>query len=685
MAQNCFLDGTITIGDQQEGRLEILTRLPTGSRYNWSILKGLWGARIGFIAQEPLASLAPYYRVKEQLDDIIKSTGPPAGMTNILRDELLRRVHFPAHRSGAFPEQLSGGESQRASIAMAIAPDPKILIADEPTTGLDLLIQRKVIATLLEILEQHRQMSLIFVTHSLGLLNQVLAGQGTVLVFFQGHLLESFQLPVGACLHLHALAHHPYTVSLLYQFLDHYAPEDVDFAESYLNTYAGDLSKQNATVANGPGCPYLRQCPVYRKMTDEADRYHWLAGLCRHSVPPCRAVTGVFPWQSVACHLDLGKHDQGRIERPCQVVTGANSQTSMSGPRLVQVRGLCSGYLRQRAAISDICFAVDSGDHLGIVGETGSGKSTLARCLSAVPLPDQWTDGVIEWHHQGRWQDIAALDGEALRKYRNLHQLVWQQPSQVFTWAENIATLLQDACQVWAQLWQVPETRDQQRQRQAAILEQLVLPDPTPEWTARHPSSLSGGQRKRLLVARSLLACGFPNQTPGRLPRLFCLDEPLRGIDVINKGRVIRCLQRAATALDATLVVISHDLRIVRHLCRRLLVLYQGRIVQEGAMAAIIDADIRVSGRQQCHHPYTLDLIAAIPRIDSFWHDQPFIPADNQSDNRGCAYRPLCSRYHRLDQAASPLANLCRTTVPQLRRITDCDSKVACHAAQQQD
>ncbi len=515
------------------------TPLYQNSKWNMNILKRWWGKVVTFIAQEPIASLAPDYTIQQQLEDILKFQGISKEHIEESSKKFLNLAAFPYLRRHAIPCQLSGGENQRASLALAMAANPKILVADEPTTGLDLLVEKQIIQTLQYILEKNPGMALLMVTHSLGVLNQILQNGGKVLVFHQGYLVDQFQTFAGRPLvsHIYNPSRHPYTIKLLQDYI-----------------------QQEENVKKEKNSPNIN------------------------------------------------------LEKQRNIMYAENI--------LLEAQNFSTGYDAQ-TILKDFNYTIRENQHVAIIGETGSGKTTLAKGLSNLLSPNQWIKGTLRRWHNGNYYDVTSIPSSKLCEYHNLNQLVWQNPSDVFSPSENVRDILFDACLVWSNLQKIFESKKHIEQRIEKVMKDLLLlgQDTLSQFFQRYPQHLSGGQRKRLLLARSLLACGYgySDWQKEKPARILFIDEPMRGIDVSNKKIIMKFLKNISEEVRATLVIITHDLQLAHYFCQDIIVLYRGEIVEMGPISQIMDDNFQPVGDISKHHPYTLDLLAAIPNITSFW------------------------------------------------------------------
>ncbi|WP_017612909.1 dipeptide ABC transporter ATP-binding protein [Nocardiopsis salina] len=472
-------------------------------------LCGLRGRRISMVFQEPMTALNPLMHVGKQVGEVLTQhrtlTGRRAVRTRVL--ELLESVHLsdPEQILKAYPYQLSGGQRQRVMIAMAFANDPDLLICDEPTTALDVTVQRQVL-DLLDEAVRSRGTGLLFVSHDLAVVAEAC---DRVLVMQDGRVVESGPVP-----DVLTTPQHPYTERLL--------------RASRLEPASG---------GTGPG-----------------------AGE-----------------ETVVTSEDAPSTRAG--------ARGVPARDPDAAP-VVRVRDLCRTHRSGRRtvrALRGIDLDVYRGERLGIVGESGSGKTTLLKILSGLDRPTSGTARVCG-------VDLARPTRRALRPLRERLQTVFQDPMGSLDPRMSVREIVEEP------LIGRRDTRTR-GQRYELVAESLRAVGLEPEAAARPPHQFSGGQRQRISIARALITD----------PDVLIADEPVSALDVSVQEQVLALLNRLVEERGLTLVMVSHDLGVVRHLCDRIVVMHGGRVVESGTAALIHDAP---------EDEYTRALHEATPDLD---------------------------------------------------------------------
>ncbi len=465
-------------------------------------IRAVRGRDIGMIFQNPTSHLDPLMRIGDQIAEGIRvHRGVDGKEARAVALDILAQVGFPhpARQYNGYPHEFSGGMRQRAMIGVALSCDPRILIADEPTTALDVTIQAQILRLLMD-LRESRGLSVIMITHDLGIVAQTC---DRIAVLRHGRLLE-----IGDKRDVLGRPQHPYTQNL---------------------------------IASHPSMPA---------------RQGTAATLQDHAGSKARPLIEI---------------DDLHVRFP---VTG---------------RALFSGGPREFSAVKGVSLQVMPGETVGIVGESGSGKSTLARALLGLTP-------ISEGHVAFDGADIVTERTKALRKLRHETAMVFQDPYNALNPRLTIGAML---AEVLAVQESVPKERIPER-----IGELLDLVGLEREFADRKPLSMSGGQCQRAGIARALAVN----------PKLIVADECVAALDVTIQAQIVDLFRDLKKRLNLTLLFIAHDLAIVRSLCERVVVMYHGEIVEEGATDKVFAAP---------REAYTRALIDAIPDIDP---DKPLLP-----------------------------------------------------------
>ena len=597
----------------------------------------LRGKKISMIFQEPLSALTPVYTVGAQVsealrvhNDISKEKAQERAV------ELLDLVGIPnpRDRAKAFPHEFSGGMRQRVMIAMAIANDPDVIIADEPTTALDVTIQ----AQILDVLQTARRetgAAVIMITHDLG----VVAGLADrVLVMYAGRPVE-----LGTTDEVYYAPRMPYTMGLL---------GSIPRLDASGRSALVPIEGTPPSLANLPtGCPFRPRCPLEIEVCAETEptldpirgASHRAACHRKEEIETNGwAVSDVFPVP------DLGIAAIERLPRE-------ERPTALAVEGLVKHYPLMKGVAFKRQvgtvqAVDGVDFDIREGETLGLVGESGCGKTTTLLQILELVAPQAGTIRIAG-------KDTRDLRHAGARKaLRRDLQVVFQDPQASLDPRLPVGDVLAEPMRTHGY---------DKKQIDARIRELLKLVGLEPSHAGRYPQEFSGGQRQRVGIARALAL----------EPKLVVLDEPVSALDVSIRAGVINLLMQLRAELSLSYLFVAHDLSVVRVIADRVAVMYLGRIVEIGVVDSVYASP---------SHPYTQALLSAIPIPDPdkertrerivLQGDLPS-PANPPS---GCRFRTRCQRFLTLTEGEK---QLCIDRSPPLIPMGP-DHSAACHYAE---
>ncbi len=592
-------------GRIKEGSIEVGGRELVGLRE--SDLQRVRGNDVAMIFQDPMTSLNPTMRIGEQISEAVLIHRPVGRKEARERAvEALSQVGMPEPRErlAYFPHQLSGGLRQRAMIAMALACEPRLLIADEPTTALDVTIQAQILA-LLDSLKSELGMGVLLITHDMG----VIAGRADrVQVMYAGRIVEHAK-PVE----LFERTHHPYTEALLESI-----PEPGQDRSTALYSIPGlppTLVSPPAGCRFAPRCRYVTdRCRAEDPTLGPPGNDHRFA--CFHPVnDPALAPSGTPPELRVVAR-----------ERAIEPLAAADAgDPILSVEHITKEFALTRGILQRTVgtvkAVSDVSFTVGHGETFGLVGESGCGKTTIARLLVGL---ESLTAGSV--HYDGADLTEALRPGlrrrAALRGTRRQLQLMFQDPYSSLDPRMRVETILREPLVI-----QKVGSAAQQRMQISNLLAEVGLGAGS---TDKFPHEFSGGQRQRIGLARALIL----------EPKLLIADEPVSALDVSVRSQILNLMRTIQERRGLTYIIISHDLGVIRYMADRIGVMYLGKLVEIGPSRDVYERVV---------HPYTAGLIDAIPNPDpgrERHKSRPRVQGEPPSvvnPPSGCRFRTRCA------------------------------------------
>jgi peptide/nickel transport system ATP-binding protein len=625
--------GEIVAGSVMLGGKELL-QLPEAA------MRTIRGRRISMIFQEPMLSLNPVMTVAEQISEVLRwhfDLPAPAAQKRVL--EILDKVGIPdpARRMNEYPFQFSGGMKQRMMIAMALAGEPELLIADEPTTALDVTIQAQVLA-LMRDLQRRDGMAILLITHDLAVASEMANRIG---IMYAGEIVETaprdtfFRNPA-----------HPYSRKLLASL----PGREQRRKGLQLAAIRGNVPSLSREFV---GCRFAARC-----------EHAW--ELCHQVAPEWTVLAGE---QQVRCHLfnqslePSVPRKQSKDQKTEQITTKAPRETQRGAagtdtsavtapkepaegadPCLLSVTDLkvyfaihkglmrrVGGYVK---AVDGVSLSIYEGKTLALVGESGCGKTTAGKGMLQLIPP---TGGSVRY----RGLELVGLERNCLRKLRAEFQLIFQDPYSSLNPRMRIADIIEEGINAL----HVEDTGEGRREaRVGALLESVGLPA---EAKSRYPHEFSGGQRQRIAIARALAVN----------PKLIVCDEPTSALDVSVQAQILNLLRELQANLGLAYLFITHNISVVEYIADEVAVMYLGRIVERGTVDEVLSNP---------RHPYTQALLSAVPviELESRRHvirlhgDMPS-PANPPA---GCHFHPRCPHAMPVCRESYPAASTFSST-----------------------
>ena len=582
-------------------------------------MRTIRGKRMAMIFQEPQTSLNPVLTIGEQISEAIPDADNLARAQKRARvAELLQAVGIAdaARRYDEYPFQLSGGMKQRVMIAMALATEPDLLIADEPTTALDVTIQAQILALLKE-LQKKTGMAILLITHDLGVVAEM---ADRVAVMYAGQIVE-----LAPRKQFFSAPQHPYSRKLF-------------------RSVPGRMQRGAALEVISGSVPSLSQEFHGCRFAERCDRV-WEH--CRRKAPAWIEQDG----RGVRCHL----YDE-TVSPPVSPPSSRrkarktpSTQTDRTGETLLQVRdlkvhfpihkGVFQRVVGQVKAVDGVSLDIARGRTLALVGESGCGKTTVGKGILQLVPP---TGGQVLYNNR----ELTQLRGEELRALRRHFQIIFQDPYASLNPRMLVGEILEEGMRVQ----DIGASRVERQKKIAQLLQQVGL---SPDARQRYPHEFSGGQRQRISIARALAV----------EPELIVCDEPTSALDVSVQAQVLNLLKRLQDELGLSYLFITHNLSVVEYLAHEVAVMYLGRIVERGQVDEVLTNP---------KHPYTEALLSAVPVINardrrSIIRLQGDMPSPSNPPT-GCHFHPRCPQ----------AMDICREQYPGATSLTG-THEVRCH------
>ncbi len=572
------------------------------------------------VYQDPGSALNPSLRVGRQVVESFQLLGQTKAQAKVSALAALKRVRIASPESvlDRYPFQLSGGMQQRVVIAMALACDPKLLVLDEPTTGLDATVEAEVL-DLVRMLRRESDAAILMIAHNLGIIRSMCDRVG---VMYAGKIVEE-----GRSTEVFDNPQHPYTVGLLRSLPRH----GIRKTQRALATIPGLLPLIGTEL---PTCVFLDRCPI-------------ASDICRAEVPPMVPV-GTDGSRFTLCHHPDRIGNIAEISAVVDIAMLAPVEGAADVLELTHV----SKTFRQRGhdipALVDVELSLAEGETLGIVGESGSGKSTLAKTMLGI----ETLDGGGTVSLDGRGLEAATVDRSADEK-RSM-QMVFQNPDSALNRSWSVRRiLLRSVVKLTGVKGAAANTRVEQ------LAEHLRL---TPRHLDLKPRQLSGGLKQRVAIARAFAGD----------PRIVVCDEPTSALDVSVQAAILNLLADLQAEQHTSYVFITHDMGVVRYLADRIAVMYLGRIQEVGGTDDVFNGP---------HHPYTEALLSAVPSVDGEPKVRIRLDGEIPSPANppsGCVFHPRCPRAIPgvCEVSEPPLAEVspghsmrCHIPIDELRRL----------------
>ena len=576
------------------------------------------GEAVAMVYQDPAAALSPAMRIGDQICEIFRyHEGLSKAEARVRAREALRRVALPDPDATMrrYPFELSGGQQQRVVIAMALASNPRLLILDEPTTGLDATVEAEIL-DLIEELRGRINAAILLITHNLGLVARLCNRVG---VLYAGRLVEE-----GPAREIFTDPRHPYTMGLL-RCVPRFGMNKTDAA---LQTIPGTLP---ALGERKPGCIYADRCPMVKPvcLRREPDLLAWPSDAAAHA----RAEAEAAPADPLAfsphhanpvgeaarharCYFSAEVPEMPATTPVLSAPDAAAAARSSSDVlEMDTVRRSFRDGRKRLVAVHDVSLKINRGETFGLVGESGSGKTTLAKCVTGLIAADS---GVISFEGKRLKPTAGRRSQAALRAI----QMVFQNPDSTLNPAWSTRGILTRAVRKLGGL--------SSSAARAKVDELAADVRVEPRFLLQKPNDLSGGQKQRIAIARAFAGD----------PTMVVCDEPASALDVSVQASILNLLVELQASESVSYIFISHDLAVVRYVSDRIGVMYLAELIEVGSAEEVFNPP---------HHPYTEALLSSIPTLD-FDDSHQRIPLRGSMPSlseppSGCRFHTRCHRF----------------------------------------
>ncbi|KAB1189908.1 dipeptide ABC transporter ATP-binding protein [Haloferax sp. MBLA0076] len=597
-------------------------------------MRDIRGNRIAMIPQDPMSSLNPVMTVGQQITETIRRHQDVSkDRARELAIESMDEVGIPdaAERIDDYPHEFSGGMRQRVLVAIGFSCEPDLIIADEPTTALDVTTQAKILDLLNE-MQEREGTAVLMITHNLGVVAQTCDHVG---VMYAGNLVETAELD-----DLFERPRHPYTRALI----DSIPEVDTDYDE--LPTLDGAMPD----LGNLPsGCNFAPRCPN----ATEA---------CRSGGDPALESVGDSSSRAACIHAD----DLDLSESTVPEAGAGRREIDRSGDPLFEVRnlkkyfsagegifgnvhlsfdggGLPTIERRYVKAVDDVSFDVYPGETVGLVGESGCGKSTVARTALRLLEP---TEGEV--YFEG--QPLHELGSSEVRSLRREMQMIFQDPQSSLNPRKTVGQIIGRAMEKHG-----IATGEEKRERVGDLLVRVGLSRGA---ASKYPHEFSGGQQQRVAIAHALAV----------EPKLIVCDEPVSALDVSVQAQILNLLNEIQAEENISYLFISHNIGVIRHICDRVAVMYLGKIAEFGGIDEVFSPPF---------HPYTESLLSAVPHANpNRQTDRILLEGSVPSPINppsGCPFQTRCPK---------KIGDVCEQERPELEAMEDTDHYISCHLSE---